>query len=77
MISDIRHSFTMPPLFVVSGDIVRFPNGREVHGSNDDKGSSQMGDEGCPNENQSVNDATGYSKEEEEQASSIRCDEVL
>jgi hypothetical protein len=25
-----------------------------------------MYDEGCPNENQSVDDATGYSKEEEE-----------
>jgi hypothetical protein len=77
MIFDIRHPFTMPPLFVVPGDIVRFPNGREVHDLNDDEGSSQMGDEGCPNESQSVNDATGYSKEDEEEASSISCDEVL
>jgi len=28
-----------------------------------------MGDEGCPNENPSVDDATGYSKEEEEATS--------
>jgi hypothetical protein len=32
----------------------------------DDGSSSQMGDEGCPNESPSVQDATGYSIEEEE-----------
>jgi hypothetical protein len=31
----------------------------------DDEGS-RMGDEGCPNESPSVEDATGYSQEEEE-----------
>jgi hypothetical protein len=35
-----------------------------------------MGDEGCPNESQSVNDATGYSKKEED-ADSIGCEEVI
>jgi hypothetical protein len=35
-----------------------------------------MSDEGCPNESPSVDDATGYSKEEEE-ANSIGCEEVL
>jgi hypothetical protein len=33
-----------------------------------------MGDEGCPNESQSVDDATGYSKEEE--ADSMGCEEA-
>jgi|SRR5579864_558882 len=32
----------------------------------DDASSSRMGDEGCPNESQSVQDATGYSIEPEE-----------
>jgi hypothetical protein len=35
-----------------------------------------MGDEGCPNENPSVGDATGYSKEEEE-ATSVSSEEFL
>jgi hypothetical protein len=34
-----------------------------------------MGDEGCPNESPRVDDATGYSKEEEE-ADSIACEEA-
>jgi hypothetical protein len=45
-----------PPLVLVSGD--------EVHRPNDDS-SSRMNDDGCPNENPSVEDATGYSNEEE------------
>ena len=40
-----------------------------------DEGSSRMGDEGCPNESQSVDDATGYSREEEE-ADSMGCGEA-
>ena len=35
-----------------------------------------MGDEGCPNESPSVDDATGYSKEEVEDTS-VSCEEFL
>jgi hypothetical protein len=35
-----------------------------------------MGDEGCPNENPSVDDATLYSKEEED-ATSVSSEEFL
>jgi hypothetical protein len=42
------------------------------------KAALRMGDEGCPNESLSVDDATGYSKtEEEEEANSNGCDEVV
>ena len=55
-----------PPLFFFSGDDVpRFSDQPKVHRP-DDEGSSRMGDEGCHNEKPSVEDATGYSKEEEE-----------
>jgi len=36
----------------------------------------RMGDEGCPNESPSVDDATGYSKEEVEDTS-VSCEEFL
>lgn len=39
---------------------------RSIGPSSDSAGSLQMGDEGCPNESASVDDATGYSREEEE-----------
>lgn len=62
-----------PPL----GDVAQFLNRSKVCRSNDDEGSSRMGDEGCPNERQSTDDA-GYSKrEEEEEANSNACDEVV
>jgi hypothetical protein len=56
------------------GDVARFPDEPKVLSQNDD-GSLRMGDEGCPNESPSVDDATGYSKEEEE-ADSIACEEA-
>ena len=76
MVFDIRHPFPSRPLFLIPGDVARFPNEPKVHRSNDGEDPLRMGDEGCPNESQSVDDATGYSKEEEE-ANSIGCEEVL
>jgi len=40
-----------------------------VNRQGDDGSSSRMGDEGCPNESPSVEDATGYSIEKEESES--------
>lgn len=40
--------------------------GRCFNHPKDSADSLQMGDEGCPNENTSVDDAAGYSREEEE-----------
>jgi hypothetical protein len=45
-------------------EVVRFPDQPNVH-TPTDEASTRMGDEGCPNESQSVEDATGYSREEE------------
>jgi DNA-directed RNA polymerase subunit M/transcription elongation factor TFIIS len=39
---------------------------RSVNRQGDDGSSSRMADEGCPNESPSVEDATGYSIEQEE-----------
>ena len=64
-----------PPLFLFSGDVPRFADQPKVHRPSDED-SSRMGDEGCPNESTSVDDATGYSKEEEE-ATSLSCEEFL
>ena len=55
------------PLALVSGGVRRFSDKPKVHCPNDES-SSRMNDEGCPNESLSVEDATGYSKEEEEEA---------
>ncbi len=52
-----------PPLIAISSEVTRFPVHPNVQSSTDEA-SSQMGDEGCPNESQSVEDATGYSIEE-------------
>jgi hypothetical protein len=57
-----------PPGFLFSDDVPR------LFGPGDE--ASRMGDEGCPNETPSVDDATGYSKEEEE-ATSVNCEEFL
>lgn len=38
---------------------------KSITPSSDTADSSRMGDEGCPNESASVDDATGYSREEE------------
>jgi hypothetical protein len=64
-----------PPLFLFSGEVPRLSDQPTVHGPNDE-GSSRKGDEGCANENPSVDDATGYSKEEEK-ATSASCEEFL
>jgi hypothetical protein len=57
----------------VLADVGRFPVQPKVQSATDEA-SSRMGDEGCPNESQSVEDATGYSKEEE--VSAMSCEEV-
>ena len=64
-----------PPLFVVSGDVPRFSDQLNVLHP-DDEVASRMGDEGNPNEDPSGDDATGYSKEEEE-ATSVSCEEFV
>lgn len=56
---------SVPPLALVAGDIPRFSDQPKVHRPNHEN-SSEMNDEGCPNESPSVDDATGYSQEEEE-----------
>lgn len=43
-----------------------FSKPKSIRPSSDSAASLQMGDEGCPNESASVDDATGYSGEEEE-----------
>jgi hypothetical protein len=75
-----RHMFSARRLrfkgpSAAAGDVARFPDEPKILSPNDD-GSSRMSDEGCPNERPSVDDATGYSKEEEED-NSIGCEEVL
>jgi hypothetical protein len=63
-----------PPLIVISGDAARFLDPKVLYPN--DEGSTRMGDEGCPNESQRVEDAIGYSREEEED-NSIGCEEAL
>jgi hypothetical protein len=75
MTSDKRVTFPPPSLFLFSGDVRRFSDQPKVRRP-DDEGPSRMGDEGCLNESPSVDDATGYSKEEEE-ATSASCEEFL
>jgi hypothetical protein len=75
MISDRRLPFSSLAHVLALGNVARFPDQPKVLGPNDE-GSLRMGDEGYPNECPSVDDATGYSKEEEE-ANSISCEEVL
>jgi hypothetical protein len=65
MVADKSVPVPPPPLVLVSGDVPRFSNQPRVHHPNDES-SSRMNDEGCPNESPSVDDATGYSQEEEE-----------
>jgi hypothetical protein len=77
MASDKRVTFPPTPLFLFSGDVPQFSDQSKVHRPNNE-GSSRMGDEGCPNESPSVDDATGYSKEEEEEeTTSVSCEEFL
>jgi hypothetical protein len=74
MSSDRRPPFSSLAPVLASSHVATFPDQPKVL-SPKDEGSSRMGDEGCPNESPSVDDATGYSKEEE--ADSIGCEEVL
>jgi hypothetical protein len=53
-----------PPLVLAPGDVPRFSDQLKIHRPNDDS-ASRMYDDGCPNENPSVEDATGYSNEDE------------
>ena len=73
-----RKEVPLAPLspFLVPADLLRFPDQPKVLVPKDE-GPSRMTDEGCPNESPSVDDATGYSKEEEEETNSINCEEVL
>ncbi len=56
----VSHKVPSPaqPLAFMAGDLARFPDQPKIPGPNDDA-SSRMGDEGCPNESQSIDDATG------------------
>jgi hypothetical protein len=65
MVADKSVPVPPPPLVLVSGDVPRFSDQPRVHHPNDES-SARMNDEGCPNESPSVDDATGYSQEEEE-----------
>jgi len=77
MVSKKRAPFARSPLFLVPGNVARFPDQPKMHGPNDDA-SSRMGHEDCPDESSSVDDATGYSREEEEErANSMSCEEGL
>jgi hypothetical protein len=63
--ADMSVPLPPPALALVSGDVPRFSDRPKVHRPNDDS-SSRMNDDDCPNEKPSVEDATGYSNEEEE-----------
>jgi hypothetical protein len=77
MVSKRKIPFAPRSPFLVPGAALGVPDQAKVLGPNND-GSLRMGDEGCPNESLSVDDATGYSKaEEEEEANSTNCDEAL
>jgi hypothetical protein len=54
-----------PPLIVISGDVARFLDPKVLYPN--DEGSTRMGDEGCPNESQRVEDALGHPREEEDE----------
>jgi hypothetical protein len=64
---DVDNSVLLPslPLVLMSGDVPGFSDQPKVRRPIDDS-SSRMNDDGCPNESPSVEDATGYSNEEEE-----------
>ncbi len=74
MFSDRRPPYSSLAPVLASGHVARFPDQPKVLVPNDE-GSLRMGDEGCPNERRSVDDATGYSREEEE-ADSMGCEEA-
>jgi hypothetical protein len=55
-----------PVAAILFREVARYPNQPTVNHPGDNANSSRMGDEGCPNESASLDDATGYSREEEE-----------
>jgi hypothetical protein len=62
------------PLIVISGDVARSLDPKVLYPN--DEGSTRMGDEGCPNEGQRLENAIGYSREEKED-NSIGREEAL
>jgi len=76
MVCDKRVPVPPSSLFLVCRDVPPSPDQPKVHRPNNE-GSSRMVDEGCPNESPSVHDATGYSKKEEEEDTSVSCGEFL
>jgi hypothetical protein len=58
----------------ILGEVARFPVQPKVQSATDES-SSRTGDEGSPNESQSIKDATESSREEEE-VSAMSCEEV-
>jgi hypothetical protein len=75
MASDKR--VTLPPtaLFFFSDGVPQCSDQSKVRRPNSED-FSRMGNEGCPNESPSVDDATGYSEEEEE-ATAVSGEEFL
>lgn len=66
MVSDKRVTCSQPPsLFLLPGDVPRFSDQPKVYGR-EEEASSRMYDDGCPNENSTVDEATGCSKDEDE-----------
>jgi hypothetical protein len=65
MVRDKVTCFLPPPLFHFSGDVPRFSDQLKVYGR-EEEASSRMCDDGCPNENSTVDGALGYSKDEGE-----------
>jgi len=55
-----------PPLDSALRELAQFPDQLRLGVPGDTGSSSRMGDEGCPYERSSVEDATGYSNEEQE-----------
>jgi hypothetical protein len=65
MVADNNVPLPPPPRVLGSGDAPRRSGQPGVYGLTDEN-LSRMNDEGCPNDSQSVDDATGYSKQEED-----------
>jgi len=61
---DTSIPFSPLPICHFSGEDPQLSNRPEVHHLNDER--TQMGDEGCPNDNPSSDDTTGYSQGEDE-----------
>ncbi|PYY11583.1 MAG: hypothetical protein DMG69_03600 [Acidobacteria bacterium] len=57
---------TLRPIQDMSFGLGDAPQAPRRHSAYEEEASSRMDDEGCPNESPSVDDATGYSQEEED-----------